>query len=144
MEEHRFDLLADFHQFLLLDASGAFEDLHLRWSEEAVQEMFVQGDDYVAVGTARNMPVPVVVRVRDEAPDGVPLDVDRVREGRLPLPSGELIVTGVTDNELSGGRITVAPGDYDVRVLYRGLDTLSEDGLEGEDSYEVDLWPKWS
>jgi hypothetical protein len=34
----------------------------------------------------------------------------------------------------------VPPGDYKVRALYRGLDTLSEDGLEGNDFYEIQIW----
>lgn len=34
----------------------------------------------------------------------------------------------------------VEPGDYTVRALYRGLDTLSEDGLEGQDFYEIQVW----
>jgi len=35
---------------------------------------------------------------------------------------------------------TVEAGDYTVRALYRGLDKLSEDGLEGEDFYEIQIW----
>jgi hypothetical protein len=35
----------------------------------------------------------------------------------------------------------VAPGTYAVRVLFSGLDTLSDDGLEGSDRYRIDLWP---
>ncbi|MDW4736332.1 hypothetical protein NQ293_26040, partial [Escherichia coli] len=38
-------------------------------------------------------------------------------------------------------RIDVAPGTYRVRVSYGGLDTLSEDGLEGDDRYRLQLWP---
>ena len=34
----------------------------------------------------------------------------------------------------------VEPGDYTVRAMYRGLDTLSEDGLEGQDFYEIQIW----
>src|SRR5689334_3901140 len=46
-------------------------------------------------------------------------------------------------HECTGGSLacfSVEPGDYTVRALYRGLDTLSEDGLEGEDFYEVQIW----
>ena len=37
-------------------------------------------------------------------------------------------------------RFTVEPGDYTIRALYRGLDKLSEDGLAGEDFYEIQIW----
>jgi hypothetical protein len=58
--EREFEVFADFHQFLIRDPSADWGDL--RWSPQAVDEMFVQGDGYVAVGTARNMAVPVTVR----------------------------------------------------------------------------------
>jgi hypothetical protein len=34
----------------------------------------------------------------------------------------------------------VPPGHYQVALLYGGLDTLSEDGLQGKDQYHVLLW----
>ncbi|WP_313013585.1 hypothetical protein [Brevundimonas sp.] len=32
-------------------------------------------------------------------------------------------------------------GDYAARVSHGGLDTLSEDGLDGDDRYRIQLWP---
>ena len=28
-----------------------------------------------------------------------------------------------------------------VRVLFAGFDSLSEDGLEGDDRYHIEIWP---
>jgi len=41
-------------------------------------------------------------------------------------------------------RIPVPPAVYRVRVSYGGLDTLSDDGLEGDDHYRLQLWPATS
>jgi hypothetical protein len=35
-------------------------------------------------------------------------------------------------------------GTYGALIGYKGLGTLSEDGLHGDDSYYIFLWPKWS
>ena len=38
-------------------------------------------------------------------------------------------------------RIPLARGNYAVRIYSHGLNSLSEDGLEGGDHYHVVLWP---
>jgi hypothetical protein len=134
-----FDLFADYHQFLVHDSACDWEDLPDRWTDETVEAMFIQGDGYVAVGTARDMTVPVEVRIDEsekELPNG---GWDRIACGELEVPTGEIVVTGVTDGARSGGRLKVAPGEYRVRVLFAGLDSLSEDGLDGDDHYVVEL-----
>jgi hypothetical protein len=136
--EREFEVFADFHQFLIGDPSADWGDL--RWSPQAVDEMFVQGDGYVAVGTARNMPVPVTVRLVG-ALQAVSGGWDRVREGTLRVTSGEVVVMGVTDNGASGGRLAVPSGAYRLRVLYGNLNSLSDDGLSGDDDYVIELAP---
>jgi hypothetical protein len=141
LAERTFDLFADYFQFLVLDSQADWDDLADRWTPEAVEAMFVQGAGYVAIGTARNINVPVTVRTTTEEPR---LDIgewDRVVNGGLAVPSGELVVTGVTDNGMSGGNISIARGEYHVRALYAGLSKLSADGLSGDDRYVIELWP---
>jgi hypothetical protein len=106
-----FALFADFHQFVLRDAEADWGDLADRWTPDAVKEMFVQGDGYLAVGTARDTVVPVTVRIQQSEPADRPKGADQIVSARLPLPSGELVVGGVTDNEASGGRIAVEARD---------------------------------
>lgn len=103
--------------------------------------MFIQGDGYVAIGTARNMTVPVTVRIATEAPGLDLKEWERIQEGTLAVSGGELQITGVTDNGMSGGTIPIAPGEYHLRALYAGLNTLSRDGLSGSDRYVIELWP---
>lgn len=139
--EHTFAIFADFHQFVLRDAQADWADLADRWTPEAVQAMFVQGPAYVAVGTARDAVVPVVVRVRSSAPMLPAGSGSRRAHGSLPVPTGELVITGVTDNGATGGRVAVPPGSYEVLVQYEGLDTVTPDRMSGEDRYLVDVWP---
>jgi hypothetical protein len=65
---------------------------------------------------------------------------DQVTECSIEVPSGRLVIAGCTDYFPDAARIEVAAGTYRVRVSYGGLDTLSEDGLDGDDHYRVQLW----
>jgi len=57
------------------------------------------------------------------------------------VASGPLVVAGCPDYLPDAKRIALAPGVYRVRVSYGGLDTVSEDGLDGNDRYRVQVWP---
>jgi len=103
--------------------------------------MFIQGQGYVAIGTARNLNVPVTVRITPEEPHLDLQQWDRVIQSGLVANSDELRITGVTDNGMSGGTIPIEPGGYHVRILFAGLNTVSENGLSGDDRYVIELWP---
>lgn len=141
MGESTYNVFADYFQILLRDANADWEDLAEKWTATSVSEMFVQGDGWVAIGTARNMFVPVTVATADEEPALDLAPWDRIVDSGIALPSGQLIVSGVTDNGRSGGEIKLPAGAYRLRALYLGLNTLSSDGLNGNDRYVIQLWP---
>ncbi|MEV5479995.1 MULTISPECIES: hypothetical protein [Streptomyces] len=64
-------------------------------------------------------------------------------KGATPRGSGvagvQVEAEGLRDPQ--GPRIPLTPGAYAARVYSRGLHTISEDGLDGEDRYHVVLWP---
>ena len=136
--EH-FHLDADYHQFYVQDewAQPSLDDV---WSEEATSRMLATEAGWIGVGTARETTVPVTVVVQDSAP---PLDYacDLVVEASIELPSGRLIVAGCTDYRPKAPRVALKPGTYRLRVAFRFLDTLTTDDLDGDDRYEVTLWP---
>ena len=142
LAQHQFDVFADFNQFVVCDSNADWSDLPDRWTSDALDNMFVVGPGYVAIGTARNMHVPVTVRLFDRRPDPAPDRWDKRNEAEIDLASGEALVTGVTDNGVSGGRVQIPAGQYRLRALYSGLHSLSEDGLSGDDRYVVELWPQ--
>lgn len=140
MPRHEFTLFADYHQFHLRD-EAAQGNLATAWTDEASDRMLAVAPGVVGVGTARNMDVRVTVEVLDSAPLPDLAGLDQVVDCSLAADSGHIVVAGCTDHLPDAPRIAVAPGTYRVRVGYAGLDSLSCDGLEGDDSYHVQLWP---
>jgi hypothetical protein len=138
--QYHFDLLADYFQFYLQD-EGAHGDLSNCWTEAAVERMLAVAPGTIGVGTVRNMTVPVDLELHNVEPELVLNAWDQVVECSLEVRSGRIVIAGCTDVFSDAPRITLPPGIYRVRVHYGGLNTLSEDGLEGADCYQLDLWP---
>ena len=140
MSRAQLTLFADYFQFYLQDENAA-GDLSESWTEEATANLLALAPGTIGVGTVRNMDVRVEVEVTDIEPY-VDLDRwDQVVDCSIEVPSGRLVVAGCTDYFPDAKRIEVAAGPYRARILYGGLDTLSPDGLEGDDHYLVSLWP---
>jgi hypothetical protein len=140
-EKYRFDLLADYHQFYVQDelAEGNLGD---SWTPEATERLLALAPGTIGVGTVRNMQVPVEIEVRNGAPDEQLDGWDQVNECSIQVDSGRIVVAGCTDFFPNAARIVVRPGSYRVRVYYGKLNSLSPDGLEGEDHYRMVLWQR--
>ena len=95
----------------------------------------------IAVATLGAAEVPVAIEIHEDEPVGDAAAWDHVVEASIAVASGRLVVAGCTDYLPDAKRIAVAPASYRVRISYGGLDTVSEDGLEGEDRYRLQLWP---
>jgi hypothetical protein len=137
---HHFDLFADYHQFYLQDEL-VHGDLSDSWTQEATDRLLALAPGTIGVGTVRNMTVSVDVEVHDAEPKETFDDWDQVNECSLNVDSGRIVIAGCTDYFPKAARIVVPPGMYRARVFYGRLDSLSEDGLSGEDHYRVVLWP---
>jgi hypothetical protein len=138
-QTYTYEIFADYFQFYLQDepVQGNLGD---SWTEEAVERLLAIAPGTIGVGTVRNMDVPVVVEVTDQAPDDDVAGWDQVNECSLDISSGRIVIAGCTDYFPDAARIVVPPGSYRARVYYGGLDCLSDDGLEGDDHYRVVLW----
>ena len=138
--EYRFEIFADYFQFNVQDelAEG---DLSDAWTDEAVEDLLALTGGTIGVGTVRNMTVPVTVQLLDEAPDELFISWDRVNECSIEISSGRLIIVNCIGDNEAAVRISVAPGWYRARIYYGDLDTLSWNGLEGDDHYQIALWP---
>ena len=139
MQSHQIKLFADYHQFYLQD-EAADGDLSDAWNQDAVQRMLAVADGVVGIGTVRNMDVPVTIELLEAEPATDLASFDHVAEGSLVVVRGPLVVAGCTDYFPDAARFDLAPGTYRVRLLASGFDTLSEDGLDGQDHYLVQLW----
>jgi hypothetical protein len=134
----RYDIFADYFQFFLWD-EGKRPDAPTDFTDEDIKRRVKAAPFLVVIQPARNMTVPVEVEVTDGPPALLVDDWDHIAEASLDLPSGRLEI-----HESTGGSIDVLPvlpGTYRARACFGGLDTLSDDGLDGDDRYRIVLWP---
>jgi len=136
-------LFADFFQFYIQDEAVP-DDLSEAWTEEATDRMLATAFGTIGIGTVRNMDVPVSLQILDRQPDDDSSQWDHVVEASLDVVSGRIVISGCTDYLPDAEGIDLPLGTYQVRVSYGGLDTLSANGLEGDDHYRVQLWPATS
>lgn len=139
MQKFEYTLFADYFQFYLRDENAA-GDLSDSWTREAMDRLLAVAPGTIGVGTVRNMNVPVVVEIVDGECDAELSAWDHVNECGIEAPSGRLVIAGCTDYVPDAARIDLEPGSYRARIYYGNLDSLSEDGLDGDDRYRVVLW----
>jgi hypothetical protein len=140
MTQYQYKIFADYFQFYLQDEK-ADSNLILDWTQESINNLLALAPDILGIGTVRNMFVPVSIEILDAEPDDKDFLIwDHVNECSIDVQSGKIVVSGCTDYFPDAARISVTPGVYRVRIYYGKLDSLSEDGLDGEDYYKVILW----
>ena len=140
MPSYHYSLFADYFQFYLQDEE-AEGNLSESWTEQTVEDRLALAPGTIGVYTSRNMNVPVEVEVCEFEPVDNPDEWDHITECGIEIPSGRIVVAGCTDYFPEAARINVKPGTYRARIYYGELDSLSEDGLYGDDRYRVVLWP---
>lgn len=136
----KLEIFADYNQIYLHDELSE-ADFSSGWNDKAYKNMAAVVDGAIGLVTARNMDVPVEILIYESEQ---PLDVDaweHVVSCGVALHSGTLVVRGPSDYLPEAKKISVKPGYYVANILYKGLDTLSEDGLDGDDYYKIVLWP---
>lgn len=109
------------------------------WTDIDIANRAKVAQNVVVVCPLRNVLVSVELEVHAQKSSIQLSRWDHVVLCDLSLPSGRLQVHECTGGELLNWAIT--PGHYQVALLYSGLGTLSQDGLQGEDTYHVLLWP---
>ncbi len=67
ISNHEFKIFADYHQFYLEDKNSPHETGSI-WTQETVERMLATEKGLVAVGTARNMTVPVTIEIHESEP----------------------------------------------------------------------------
>jgi len=140
--ETKLTLFADYFQFYIQDEK-ADGDLSDKWTEVATQRFLAVTDGTIGIGTVRNMDVPVTVKIFDGKPrfeESLKGIVGRINECDLEVKSGKIVVAGCTDYFPDARRIELGNGIYRARIYYVNMDKISDDGLSGEDCYEVHLW----
>ena len=140
MSRYELILFADYHQFYIQDENvdGYLSDA---WTDEAVERLLAVAPGTVGIGTVRNVDVPVTIAILEHEPVLDTDKFDQVVECSIAVESGAIVAAGCTDYFPDAARIKIPPGPYRVRASFEGLDSVSADGLEGNDQYHLQLWP---
>lgn len=134
-------MFADYHQFYLQDEL-AETDTPNDWGEQLTTNLIAVDQAIVGISTARNKTVPVRIDLLATRPVGDDFDNwDHVAEASLEISSGQIVISGCSDYFPKAKRLSIEPGCYRVRAYYGGLNTLNWNSLEGDDHYQVVLWP---
>jgi hypothetical protein len=131
------ELTPDYFQFYLFDSDA--RPAPENWTDQNLSDRMHVAPGVVVVSPIRNTPVPVEISIWDSEPQVVFNQWQHVVEAPLVLEDPSLEVHECCGESMA--RFTVSPGDYVIRALMRNLDKLSDDGLKGEDFYEVQIWP---
>jgi hypothetical protein len=140
--EIKLDLFADYFQFYIRDEK-VDGDLSDKWTTEAVEQLLATTEGTIGVGTVRNMNVPVTIKTFDKEPSFLIDDentIEQINECDIEVSSGRIAIAGCTEYFPDAKRLELKNGVYRARIYYGNLDKLSEDGLDGEDFYEIHLW----
>lgn len=139
ISKHEFEILADYHQFYLEDENSPHETGEI-WNQETVERMLATEEGLIAVGTGRNMTVPVTIEIYESEPVFEAENFSRINECSLKIWSDKMILSGCTDYLPEAARIEIEPHIYCVRILYGNLESIRGNGLEGDDFYILQLW----
>lgn len=149
-------VLADHYQFYLQDlaAHGTWMRSHggdpglapAGWTKEAVYDHRIGVEPFsLAVGTADDGTVEVLLSLAPARPAVGPADAEHIVEADLGLPGGDLAISGPADDPGSEQHVPVAPGSYRVRVSYRRTHrpgtTVNGSAPVNDFRYEISLWP---
>lgn len=137
---HALTIFADYHQVHIEDV-GHHTGEGPVWTDETVETMLALGPGVVAFGTARNMEVPVRVELHDGPPDVDERQWDQIAECFINSPSGRVSIKGPTDYDPTSFDLELPSTQMTVRIMWGGLDSVSEDGIEGNDHYVIQIWP---
>lgn len=135
------NLFADYFQIYLEDENNG-KNLSDSWTDEAVRSMLTVTNTTIGIGTVRNMDVPVTLNIFNSKPEikNELENIDQINECDIEIMSGKFVIAGCTDYYPDAKRIEVENGIYRLRIYYGNLDKLSDDGLDGDDFYIIDMW----
>ena len=141
MKKESLTLFADYYQFYLQDDDSEVGDLSDAWTTEAVKRKLAIAPNTIGVGTARNMDVPVEIQIHDEEPKINFDEWDLINQCSIEINTGRIVIAGCTDYFPDAMRIDISPRIYQSIICYKALDSISDDGLDGDDSYLIHLFP---
>lgn len=140
IQELTLELFTDYFQFYIQDEQAEV-DSGEGWTDETVARLLLTTNSTIWVGTVRNIDASVSLKLFAAEPALAERDdIGQINECDLAITSGRAVIAGCTDYFPDAQRLDLPNGIYRARIYYCNLDKVSEDGLDGEDYYEVQLW----
>lgn len=137
---HKFEIFADYFQFVMMDEHCEDEFASV-WSDEALARMLAVGNTSVCPGTLRNVTVPVEIHIHTSEPSVDLAAYDHAVSASVQIPSGRLVVMGCTDHLPEAARLELPPGSYQLVYLAAGVESITHESEPADDRYIVHLWP---
>lgn len=139
MPAYKLNIDAYYRQIWLEDSQASAVDREFVFTDEHLADRVWVDRCLVIMFTARDMTVPIVVELRDSAPDDDFAEWDHVAEASIEVVSDSLELYGCGGFDTF--RLQVQPRVYRVRLYFGNLGQVSSDSLEGDDHYRIILWP---
>ncbi|MBN8686678.1 MAG: hypothetical protein J0M10_06660 [Chitinophagales bacterium] len=137
---HILDFYTQYSQFYILDkGSPQRTDSDQFWTEEASKDRLAIEEGVLGVGTQCYGPVKATVVIRESENQNFDiLKYDHIVEGSLQIKSGTIQIVDCPTSSIEF-QTDIPIGDYRVRVYSLNLNSVVGD--EGNDSYEIEIWP---
>ncbi|MFT5700883.1 MAG: hypothetical protein ACI8ZB_003768 [Desulforhopalus sp.] len=141
MPSFQLELFADYFQFYIQDDDIKYGDLSDSWTSEAIDNLIAIGNHVVGIGTVRNSNVPVSISISSLEPTLNSEEWDRINKATITCNTGRLVIAGCTDYFPDAVRFDMEPGTYNIIIGYKNLNKISDDKLNGDDSYHLYIYP---
>ena len=139
METTSLKIFADY--FCIKLVSDPDKDEHFPiWDDEEMEVMVSVGTYSMYVFTVRNINVPFSIHVSEEVPTINEKEFDQIVECSIDCSSGYLEIDYAIECTDSVFIQRLPSGFYGAYVCFKDLDRISEDRIEGNDSYQLFLW----
>jgi hypothetical protein len=137
-----FSIFADYNMFFLLADTTKVPRVGSGLLTHLMTDLIAASPPRaVIVGTVRRVTVPVTANLQPDEPTESDGSGDHITEASIRTTTGVVRLVGDTSALDNAPSITIPQGAYRVRVYSAGFDTLSDDGLDGDDHYRLVLWP---
>jgi hypothetical protein len=135
MKKYKFELFADYFQLYLMDVESD-DDTSEIWAEDGLNIKLGIMPNTIAIGTFRNVDVPLEVEVQESTPDLNPEEWEHASIGYFTIKSGQCAVFGCTDYLPDVNKIEVSSGNYSVLSLAKGLNSITDEWEDADDLYK--------
>jgi hypothetical protein len=133
-------LTVAYSQIYLEDIASEFQGYQPNWSKDELLQMVCVGPTSLVIGTAKSTVAPFFLETFEDEPKLLHNEWDHLIKCCIKIESG-ILVSGDFDSEREMLRVPLLKGVYAIIVGFRGLGTIAEDGLSGDDSYHAFIWP---